>query len=102
MFNSQRPSADDLPTTNQLLRASAFAFVSAGVILVTIVLPAEYAIDPTGVGKALGFSQMGQIKEQLAQEAAADALLTEATVSPAISAPVADVELSAAVPMLRN
>ncbi|WP_230280630.1 transmembrane anchor protein [Croceicoccus sp. Ery15] len=92
MFNSQRPSADDLPTTNQLLRASAFAFVAAGAILVTVVLPAEYAIDPTGIGEALGFTQMGEIKEQLAQEAAADALLAEATVAPASSAPAADVE----------
>ncbi|MGQ5702858.1 transmembrane anchor protein [Sandaracinobacteroides sp. A072] len=40
----------------------------------TVVLPAEYAIDPTGAGRALGFTQMGEVKAQLAAEAAADAI----------------------------
>ena len=34
-----------------------------------MVLPAEYGIDPTGVGRALGLTQMGEIKVQLAEEA---------------------------------
>ena len=72
MFNSQRPSADDLPTNRQLLRATAIAAVTAGVLLVTVVLPAEYAIDPTGAGQALGFTEMGEIKAQLSEEAEAD------------------------------
>lgn len=74
MFNSQRPSVDDLPTSGQLFRATAVALVAAGAILVTVVLPAEYAIDPTGAGRALGFTQMGEVKAQLAAEAAADAI----------------------------
>lgn len=73
MFNSQ-PSVDDLPTSGQLFRATAVALVAAGAILVTVVLPAEYAIDPTGAGRALGFTQMGEVKAQLAAEAAADAI----------------------------
>jgi hypothetical protein len=81
MFNSQRPRLEDLPTTGQLLKASAFAFITAGVILTTVVLPSEYAIDPTGVGRALGLTQMGEIKAQLAQEAAADAAATAAPAS---------------------
>ena len=28
--------------------------IIAGVLLVTIVLPAEYGLDPTGIGRALG------------------------------------------------
>ncbi|MFT6308119.1 MAG: hypothetical protein ACJA0Z_003289, partial [Halioglobus sp.] len=36
-------------------------------------LPAEYGIDPTGVGHVLGLTEMGQIKEQLHAEADADA-----------------------------
>lgn len=39
----------------------------------TVVLPAEYGIDPTGVGRALGLTQMGEIKTRLAKEALADA-----------------------------
>lgn len=72
MFNSQRPSIDDLPTNGQLLRATALAAATAGVLLVAVVLPAEYAIDPTGAGRALGFTEMGEIKAQLAREAETD------------------------------
>ena len=68
MFNSQRPSTDDLPTNGQLLRATAIAAIAAGAILVTVVLPSEYGIDPTGVGRVAGFTQMGEIKQQLALE----------------------------------
>ena len=78
MFNSQRPDPSDLPTTGQLLRATAIAAVSAVAILVTVILPSEYAIDPTGVGRALGLTQMGEIKMQLAKEAAADEAMTTA------------------------
>lgn len=78
MYNSQRPSSDDLPSSGQLLRATGFAVLVASAILVTVVLPAEYAIDPTGAGRMLGFTQMGEIKTQLAKEAAADALMVEA------------------------
>ena len=58
MFNSQRPSNDDLPTTRQLLKATAVAAIAASTLLVTVVLPSEYAIDPTGVGRVLGFAEM--------------------------------------------
>lgn len=73
MFNSQRPNPDDLPTSRQLFRTTLIAAATAGAILVAIVLPSEYAIDPTGIGRALGYTQMGEIKVQLAEEAAADA-----------------------------
>jgi hypothetical protein len=72
MFNSQKPSTNDLPSNGQLLRANGFAFITAGVILTTVILPAEYGIDPTGAGRVLGLTQMGEIKEQLTLEAAAD------------------------------
>jgi len=42
-------------------------------LLVTVVLPAEYGVDPTGIGRVLGLTEMGEIKVQLAKEAAADA-----------------------------
>lgn len=77
MFNSQRPNIDDLPTSRQLVRATAISAAVAGALLITVVLPAEYAIDPTGIGGALGFTEMGEIKAQLAQEAAADRAATE-------------------------
>lgn len=77
MFNSQAPSADDLPSSAQLLRSTVFAAVAAAAILVTIVLPSEYGIDPTGAGSALGLTEMGEIKTQLAEEAERDRQLSD-------------------------
>ncbi|WP_108259898.1 transmembrane anchor protein [Mangrovicoccus ximenensis] len=72
MFNSNRPSLDELPSSAQLLRSTVIAAGAAVVILVTVVLPAEYGIDPTGAGHVLGLAEMGEIKSQLAEEAEAD------------------------------
>ncbi len=72
MYNSDIPSRAELPTTRQLIRSTIIALISAIVILVTIVLPAEYAIDPTGIGRMLKLTEMGEIKKQLAAEAEAD------------------------------
>ncbi len=35
-----------------------------------VYLPAEYGTNPTGVGSILGLTEMGEIKQQLAAEAA--------------------------------
>lgn len=76
MYNTDLPRRVDLPTSAQLKRSTLIAAVSACVILLTMVLPSEYAVDPTGVGRVLGLTQMGEIKTQLAQEAAQDAAAT--------------------------
>lgn len=73
MYNSDTPLRAELPSSKQLLRSTILAGVSAVVLLVAIVLPAEYGIDPTGVGRVLRMTEMGDIKQQLAAEAAADA-----------------------------
>ena len=72
MFNAEKPSLDELPSSKQLIRSTVIAGASAVAILVTVVLPAEYGIDPTGLGRAIGLSEMGEIKRQLADEAEAD------------------------------
>lgn len=72
MYNKQRPDLTELPSSAQLLRSTAIALIAAGVLLVTVVMPAEYAIDPTGAGRLLGLTQMGELKRTLAEEAAAD------------------------------
>lgn len=82
MYNTDMPTRAELPTTRQLLRSTAIAAVSAVVILVTVVLPSEYAIDPTGVGRALGLTEMGEIKTQLADEAEQDRLNAQPMTSP--------------------
>jgi hypothetical protein len=67
------PSENELPTPTQLLRSTLAAALVAAALLVTVVLPAERAIDPTGIGRMLGLTQMGEIKIALAQEADASA-----------------------------
>jgi len=78
MFNAEKPSLDELPSSAQLIRSTIIAATSAVVILVTVVLPAEYNIDPTGIGGAIGLAEMGEIKTQLAEEAEADRQMMEA------------------------
>ena len=73
MHNVNPPPMSELPSSRALLRSTAIAAAVAVLLLVTIVLPAEYAIDPTGVGRVLGLTEMGEIKMALAEEAAADA-----------------------------
>ena len=75
MHNGNKPDVDDLPTSAQLIKSTILAAVAAVVILVTVVLPSEYGIDPTGIGKAVGLAEMGDIKVQLSEEAEADRLL---------------------------
>jgi hypothetical protein len=72
MYNTDMPTRAELPTSRQLLKSTIIAIAAAIAILVTIVLPAEYAIDPTGIGRALRLTEMGEIKVQLAEEAARD------------------------------
>ncbi|MFT7060413.1 MAG: hypothetical protein ACJASV_002932 [Pseudorhodobacter sp.] len=75
MHNANKPNPDDLPSSAQLLKSTGIAAIAAVVILVTVVLPSEYGIDPTGIGGAIGLTEMGTIKTQLAEEAEADRLL---------------------------
>jgi hypothetical protein len=86
----------ELPSSRRLVRSTAIAAGVALLLLVTVVLPAEYGVDPTGIGRVLGLTRMGEIKAQLAREAAADVAVADSTASgvratavgPAVSAPV--------------
>lgn len=64
-----------IPTasTRTLLRSTLIALATAAVVTVCAVLPAEYGVDPTGIGSRLGLTQMGKLKLELAREAALDA-----------------------------
>jgi len=72
MYNTDLPTRAELPSTGKLLRSTLMAAVIAVALLITVVLPAEYAIDPTGAGRLLGLTEMGEIKTQLAEEAELD------------------------------
>jgi hypothetical protein len=86
MYNTDLPNRADLPSTGKLLRSTALAALVAAALLVTTILPAEYGIDPTGIGRALGLTPMGEIKMSLAAEAASAQPVTVAAPAPVTAA----------------
>lgn len=103
MFNAERPDPSELPSTGRLLKSTGIAAVIASALLVTTVLPAEYGVDPTGVGSLLGLTEMGRIKMQLAEEAkadaAADVAASSAAVQPSLIVTPSDVQAPSAAPL---
>jgi hypothetical protein len=74
-------TSDDVPTAappsmQRLAKTTAVALAVAGVLLVTTVLPAEYAIDPLGTGRWLGLTDIASppINEAAAMRPAGTAL----------------------------
>ena len=101
MNNTALPSLQELPSTARLLRSTGIAMLVALLLLVTAVMPAEYGIDPTGIGRLLGLQAMGEIKRsaQASEKAAATtATTTTAPTTVTGSAPVAPVAASAPAP----
>lgn len=62
MYNSNIPTDRELPSSKKLLKSTIISSAVACALLIGIVLPAEYAIDPTGLGSLLGLTTMGEIK----------------------------------------
>jgi hypothetical protein len=59
MTTSIEPApAPALPSKRKLAQTTAIALAAATVILVAVVLPAEYGVDPLGTGRALGLTRM--------------------------------------------
>jgi hypothetical protein len=83
MSAPQPAATPDIPSARRLLKSTAIAAAIAGVILFAIVLPAEYGIDPTGIGRVLGLKEMGDIKVALATEEADHAAAEAASKSAA-------------------
>jgi hypothetical protein len=77
MFNSQKPTENDLPSSTQLIKSTIIAILIAFLLLICVVLPAEYGYDPTGVGDLLSLKKMGEIKTSLKQEELNDSQLIE-------------------------
>ena len=55
---AQPPTAS--PSSASLLKATALAFVVAVLVLIVCVLPAEYGVDPTGIGARIGLTAMNE------------------------------------------
>lgn len=58
------PAHIPVPSGRQLAVTTAIAMAIAGVILITIVLPAEYGVDPLGTGDKLGLTAMSRVKAE--------------------------------------
>lgn len=69
-----------LPTLKQLFKATGIALLAAGAILITTVLPAEFGIDPTGIGKAMGLTALSATSAEAAK--LPDSVATAAVVQP--------------------
>lgn len=93
MYNTDLPNRAELPSSRQLLRSTIIAIIVAAVLLVTVVLPSEYGIDPTRIGRVFGLTQMGEIKMSLAREAEQDRANT--TTAPAQQSAVTSPQLPA-------
>jgi len=48
----------DLPSRRKLALTTTIAVFAAAMILITLVLPAEYNVDPLGTGRALGLTRI--------------------------------------------
>ena len=106
MHNSNIPADRELPSSKQLIKSTVLAAIGAGILLVTVVMPAEYGIDPTGIGKLTGLQQMGEIRVSLEEEAAQEeaAKLAAATQSTATqtNAPATETQPPAGTVELRS
>lgn len=92
MYNQDLPNRSELPSSARLIRSTIIAVLTAIMLLITVVLPAEYAIDPTGIGRVLGLTEMGEIKQQLAEEALPEDSLTDEIEIKSESAPIDDTD----------
>lgn len=59
-MSSVSPFEHAPPSTSRLIKSVAVAIVGAVLILIAFVLPAELGIDPTGLGKALGLTDINK------------------------------------------
>ena len=74
-------------TSGGLVWATLGSMLAALAILIPFWLPSEYGVDPTGLGRVMGLTQMGEIKQQLYAEAAdEDAVLAAQAAAERVSA----------------
>ncbi|HBX36146.1 MAG TPA: transmembrane anchor protein [Pseudohongiella sp.] len=92
MHITNKPAEADLPSTVQLLKSTVVAAIAALLLLLIIVMPAEYGVDPTGLGSITGLTRMGETKMALADEADAE----ERALAAAMNQPLTEPEVEPA------
>src|SRR5688572_543597 len=84
---TEQPTRSIVEIRERIAVAAGAAILVAGILLVTVVLPAEYAVDPLGTGARLGLLELGVVGQQVdALNANAATSTTTAGQSPIIVA----------------
>ncbi len=65
MANFMNDTNPPIQSVKTLVLASVCATLLASILLVTAVLPAEYGIDPTGLGKKMGLTTLAASSENI-------------------------------------
>jgi hypothetical protein len=73
------PEGRDSPSVATLAAATLVALIVAGVVLVIAVLPAEYGIDPTGIGESLGLVVLSEPGAPAAGDVRPDGIQAESS-----------------------
>jgi len=63
MNETENQGSQSTPSHGNLLKGALLALVAAAVVTVLFVLPAEYGVDPTGVGAKLGLLDLAEVAE---------------------------------------
>jgi hypothetical protein len=65
MMPIEAVSTGDVPVKERIAFNAGVALLVAGLLLVMAVLPAEYGVDPFGIGRTLGLTAMGDLRKQM-------------------------------------
>ena len=82
-------------TNATLIKYTIFSLAFATIALLTIILPAEYNIDPTGIGHKLGLTVLSNTKPSVKAEITTSVALTDSEPSAKISADTIEVTVPA-------
>jgi len=63
----RKPKPDEIPSLRHLTISAVAAVLVALLLVVTVVLPAERGIDPTGIGARLQLTRMGLLKQAMGE-----------------------------------
>jgi hypothetical protein len=100
MTDQPNAAQRDVPSLGKIVTATVVALIVACIILVTVVLPAEYGIDPLGTGKALGLGDLARATEPAAANPTREAAAAAGEV--ASIAPVLEPAVNGEAPRVRG
>lgn len=71
--------ATDGPSKNTLLKGGLLALVIAFIVTILFILPAEYGVDPTGIGAKLGLLDLAETEEGVNEDPYAATRIVQGT-----------------------